>query len=35
MQCDTSKIKEWEKSNLVWDAVEKTSKGKQKKGMTG
>jgi hypothetical protein len=35
MQCDTSRTKGWERPNLVRNAVEKTSKSKQKKGMTG
>jgi hypothetical protein len=35
MQCDTTKTKRWERSNLMWIVMEKTSKGKQKKRMTG
>jgi hypothetical protein len=35
MQCDTSRIKGWERPNLVCNVVEKTSKSKRKKGMIG
>jgi hypothetical protein len=34
MQCGTPRIERWERPNLVCNALEKTSKGRQKKGMT-
>ncbi len=34
MQCDTSRIKGWERPNLVRNAMEKTFKGTWKKRMT-
>jgi hypothetical protein len=35
MQCDTPRIKRWERPNLVHNVVEKTSKSRRKKGMIG
>ncbi len=34
MQCDTPRIKGWERPNLMRNVVEKTSKGMWKKRMT-
>ncbi len=35
MQCGTPRTKGWERPNLMCNAVEKTSKGRQIKRMTG